>query len=101
MKLIAITSCAGGIAHTFMAAEAIRTICKEKGIECKVETQGAIGIEDKLTKNDIEEADLIVFGNDIKILELDRFDGYENKIISIKPHDIIKQPDLIFAEERK
>ena len=48
MKVVAVTSCATGIAHTYMAAEAIQKICKQKGYKCKVEKQGALGIEDKL-----------------------------------------------------
>jgi len=67
MKVVAVTSCATGIAHTYMAAEAIQKICKQKGYKCKVEKQGALGIEDKLRDRDIKEADLIVFANDVGI----------------------------------
>ena len=48
MKVVAVTSCATGIAHTYMAAEAIMKVCKERGYKCKVEKQGALGLEDKL-----------------------------------------------------
>ena len=41
MKVVAVTSCATGIAHTYMAAEAIMKVCKERGYKCKVEKQGA------------------------------------------------------------
>ena len=64
MKVVAVTSCATGIAHTYMAAEAIMKVCKERGYKCKVEKQGALGLEDKLRDRDIKEADLIVFAND-------------------------------------
>ena len=96
MKVIAITSCATGIAHTYMAAEAIMKICKEKGYVCKVEKQGALGIEDKLRSRDIKEADLIVFANDVGITKAERFKGYEDKILHTKPHEVIKNPEIIF-----
>lgn len=96
MKVIAITSCATGIAHTYMAAEAIMKVCKQNGHECKVEKQGALGIEDKLRARDIKEADLIVFANDVGITKAERFKGYEDKIFQTKPHDVIKDPSIIF-----
>ena len=63
MKYVAITSCSTGIAHTYMAAEALLIAAKEMGVEIKVETQGSIGAEDVLTDKDIREAvdDLVKF----------------------------------------
>ena len=55
MKVVAVTSCATGIAHTYMAAEAIMKVCKERGYKCKVEKQGAHGLEDKLRDRDIKD----------------------------------------------
>lgn len=96
MKVVAVTSCATGIAHTYMAAEAIKKICKEKGYECHVEMQGALGIEDKLKESQIADADLIVFANDVGITKVSRFDAYKNKTIQVKPHEVIKDPNIIF-----
>lgn len=96
MKVVAITSCATGIAHTYMAAEAIKKICKAKGYACKVEMQGALGIEDKLKDMDIKEADLIIFANDVGISKVERFDAYPNKIKKFTPHAIIKDPSIMF-----
>ena len=96
MKVIGITSCATGIAHTYMAADAIENICKERGCECKVERQGALGIENKLKAREIKEADLIVFANDVGISKAERFKGSEDKIFQTKPHDVIKNPAIIF-----
>ena len=67
MKVVAVTSCATGIAHTYMAAEAIKKACKQRKFECRVETQGALGIENMLTERDIEEAELIVLGCDVQL----------------------------------
>ena len=49
MKLLAITSCPSGVAHTYMAAEALQKAAKKRGIEIKVETQGSIGVENEIT----------------------------------------------------
>lgn len=43
MKFLAVTACPSGVAHTYMAAEAIQQACEKAGVECKVETQGSIG----------------------------------------------------------
>lgn len=77
MKVVAVTSCATGIAHTYMAAEAIMKVCKERGYKCKVEKQGALGLEDKLRDRDIKEADLIVFANDVGLTKAERFEPYK------------------------
>lgn len=98
MKIVAITSCATGIAHTYMAAEAIKKICLENGYKCKVEMQGALGIENQLTESEISEADLIVFANDVGISKADRFENYKDKIKQTKPHDVIKNPKIIFEK---
>lgn len=101
MKIVAVTSCATGIAHTYMAAEAIKKICKQKDMVCKVETQGALGTENPLTQKDISEADLIVFGNDVKIKGMDRFEGFESKTIQVKPHDIVMNANIIFERMKE
>lgn len=96
MKVVAITSCATGIAHTYMAAEAIKKECKARGYSCKVETQGALGVENKLKESEIKEADLIIFANDVGITKAERFDAYIDKIKKIPPHEVIKDPKKIF-----
>ncbi|MFD2706090.1 PTS fructose transporter subunit IIC [Salibacterium lacus] len=74
MKLVGITSCPNGIAHTYMAAEGLNKAAKEKGMEIKVETQGSIGVENELTEEDIEQADGVVIAAD-KSVEKSRFQG--------------------------
>lgn len=96
MKVVAITSCATGIAHTYMAAEAIKKVCQEKGYECKVEMQGALGIENKLKDRDIAEADMIIFANDVVVSKAERFEAYKDKIKKLTPHEVIKNPKAIF-----
>lgn len=73
-KIVAVTSCPTGIAHTFMAAEGIEQGAKALGHEVKVETQGSVGAENELTAADIQEADLVILAADTKV-DLARFAG--------------------------
>lgn len=91
MKIIGVTSCSTGIAHTYMAAEAIKKAAKQLGYKAKVETQGSIGIENKLSKKDIEEADLIIIAADVSLREPERFKGY--KVYECSTDDFIKDKD--------
>lgn len=75
MYIIGVTSCSTGIAHTYMAAEAIKKAAKKLGHTAKVETQGSIGIENKLSKKDIDSADLIIICADVALREPERFNG--------------------------
>lgn len=97
MFIIAITSCATGIAHSYMSAEAIKKVCKKNGHTCKVEIQGALGIENKLSSKDIEKADLLILANDVGLSKAERFEGFpKEKMKRISPHEIIKKPESIF-----
>lgn len=96
MFIIAITSCATGIAHSYMAAEAIKKVCKKNGHTCKVEIQGALGIENKLSSGDIQKADMLVFANDVGITKAERFKEFpKEKIKQLSPHEVIKNPGLV------
>ena len=95
---VGVTNCATGIAHTFMAADAIKKACKKRGIKVKVETQSAIGVENELKPNEIAMADLIVFANDVQIKKLERFEGKEDILLVCRPNDVIANPDLIFSK---
>ncbi|ANQ65252.1 fructose-specific PTS transporter subunit EIIC [Staphylococcus equorum] len=74
MKILAITSCPNGIAHTYMAQEKLDQAGKEMGIDIKVETQGGVGAENVLTSKEIREADGIIIAADRQV-DLSRFDG--------------------------
>lgn len=73
-KIVAITACPTGVAHTFMAAEALELAAKNNGYEIKVETRGSVGANNKLTAEDIAQADVVIVAADIE-LELARFSG--------------------------
>lgn len=83
MKLVAVTSCPTGIAHTYMAAEALSIAAKEMGHEIKVETQGSVGAENVITEKDLREADAVILAIDTKI-DKSRFTGYPMVETSVK-----------------
>ncbi len=89
MKILAVTACPVGIAHTYMAAENLQKAGKELGIDMKVETQGSIGVENALTDQDIAEADGIIIAAD-KEVPKDRFVG--KKLIVTGVQDGIRKP---------
>ncbi|MFS0784462.1 fructose-specific PTS transporter subunit EIIC [Bacillus sp. 1P06AnD] len=72
--VLAVTACPTGIAHTYMAADALKAKAKERGIAFKVETNGSTGVKGKLTPEDIEKATAIIVAADKKV-EMDRFAG--------------------------
>ena len=73
-KILAVTACPTGIAHTFMAADALKEKAKELGVDIKVETNGSSGIKHKLTAQEIEDAPAIIVAAD-KQVEMERFKG--------------------------
>ncbi|MBU2699738.1 PTS system fructose-specific IIC component [Sporomusaceae bacterium BoRhaA] len=73
-KLLGVTGCITGIAHTFMAAEALKKAAEAAGVQIKVETNGAIGVEDALTAEEIKEADCIIVASD-KQVDMERLNG--------------------------
>lgn len=73
--IVAVTSCATGIAHTYLAAEALEKAARELGIRIQVEKQGAKGIENRLTKEQIEKAEVVIFATDVSVKEIERFAG--------------------------
>lgn len=89
-RVLAVTACPTGIAHTYMAAEAIEKAGKKLGIAIKVETNGSGGAKNILTKEEISNCDGIIVAAD-KNVEMARFDG--KKVISTQVSDGIKIPE--------
>jgi len=94
MKIVAVTACPTGIAHTYMAAARLEKIAKNFGHEIKVETQGAMGIENQLTDRDIRQAQIAIFAIDIEIEGRERFNGV--KVMQVPLQDALKNPEDIF-----
>lgn len=84
MKILAVTACPTGIAHTYMAAEALQNSADKLGLKIKVETQGAMGLENVLTARDIASADLVLIASDIEIEQKERFLGCAVRQVSLE-----------------
>ncbi|MDY7043293.1 fructose-specific PTS transporter subunit EIIC [Virgibacillus sp. M23] len=91
-KIVGVTACSAGIAHTYMAAESLEKAGKEKGYQIKVETQGSIGIENGLTDQEIEAADVVILAIEINI-DMSRFIG--KRVMRVRASEAIKNPDAL------
>ncbi|MGM0524411.1 MAG: fructose-specific PTS transporter subunit EIIC, partial [Bacillota bacterium] len=98
MKLVAITSCPNGIAHTYMAAENLEKSAAKLGVEIKVETQGGVGAENVLTEQDIREADGVIIAAD-KAVDKARFVG--KRLINTGVQDGIRKPEELIQRFEK
>lgn len=98
MKLVAITSCPNGIAHTYMAAENLEKAATKLGVEIKVETQGGVGAENVLTEQDIREADGVIIAAD-KAVDKSRFVG--KRLINTGVQDGIRKPEELIQRFEK
>lgn len=96
MKILAVTACPSGVAHTYIAAEAIKKACEKAGADCKVETQGFIGIENEITAEDIKAADAVILTTDMPIKNHERFDNI--KQIKAGVGQVIRQADDIVSK---
>ena len=96
MKIVAVTACPTGIAHTYMAAEQLEKTAKALGHQIKVETQGAMGIENPLSEKDIREADAAIFAVDIEVEQKERFGG--KRIVQVPVREAIKNPHGVFEK---
>lgn len=94
-RVLAVTACPTGIAHTFMAAESLDIKGEEIGIPVKVETQGADGAKNVLTESEIENAECIIIAAD-KNVDLTRFDG--KRVLFTKVADGIHKPEELIRE---
>ena len=93
-RILAVTACPTGIAHTFMAAESLERAAQKKGVWIKVETNGSGGAKNVLTKYEIEQASCIIIAAD-KNVEMGRFDG--KHMIKTKVADGINKPDELIT----
>lgn len=89
-KILAVTGCPTGIAHTYMAAESLEKTAKELGCLIKVETRGSSGAKNVLTPEEIDEADCIIVASDTQV-PMSRFDG--KRLIQCKVADGISKAD--------
>lgn len=94
-KLLAVTSCPTGIAHTYMAAEGLEKAARSRGWHIKVETRGSAGAKNVLTEQEIAEADCIIVAADAQV-PMDRFDG--KRVIECQVSDGISKADELLEQ---
>ncbi len=94
MKIVAVTACPTGTAHTYMAAARLEKTAKDLGYEIKVETQGALGIENPLSEIDIREAQVAIFAVDIRVEGRERFNDL--RVIEVPLQEAIRNARSIF-----
>jgi PTS system fructose-specific IIB component/fructose-specific PTS system IIB-like component len=97
MKIVAVTACPTGIAHTYMAAEQLEKTGRALGHEVKVETQGAMGIENELSASDIAMADVAIFAVGIMVEGRERFDRPGLRIVEVPVAQAIRDPRAVYA----
>lgn len=90
--ILAVTACTTGIAHTYMARDALKKQAEEMGINIKVETNGASGIKNRLTQEDIERATGVIVAADVHV-EINRFNG--KNVVQVPVADGIKRPESL------
>jgi fructose-specific phosphotransferase system IIB component len=94
MNIVAVTACPTGIAHTYMAAEQLEKTARRLGHRIKVETQGAMGIENELSAEDIGQAQAVILAADIKVQKSERFEKLP--VVEVSVQEAIKNAEAIF-----
>jgi len=96
MKIVGITACTAGIAHTYIAKEKLVKAAKELGYQVNIETQGTIGVEDELTPESIKEADVVLIAADINVGGKERFVG--KRVLEVPISVVIKSPKALLKK---
>ena len=99
MKIVGVTACTAGIAHTYIVAEKIQKAAEEAGHTCKIETQGTIGVQNELSSQDIAEADVVIFAHEIAIRSTERFK--DKRVVDIPISLAMKSPKSLIATIEK
>lgn len=95
MRIVAVTACPTGIAHTYMAAEKLERAARKLGHELKVETQGSMGIENALTPGDVSGADVVLLAAGIAVRDRERFDG--KRVVEVTVQEAIRNAEAVLS----
>jgi PTS system fructose-specific IIB component/fructose-specific PTS system IIB-like component len=95
VRIVAVTACPTGVAHTYMAAEQLQKTARRLGHAIKVETQGAMGIENELSQADIDGADAAILAADIVLERPERFDRVRK--VEVPVQAALKDPEGIIT----
>lgn len=99
MRIVGITACIAGIAHTYIAKEKLIRAAKELGHWIKIESQGTIGVEDQLTADEIAQADVVIIAADIGVSGKDRFKN--KRVLEIPISIVMKSPKALIQKIEK
>lgn len=95
MRIVAVTACPTGIAHTYMAAEKLERAARKLGHEIRVETQGSMGIENALSTEDIGRADVVLLAAGIAVRDRERFEG--KRVVEVSVAEAIRNAEGVLA----
>lgn len=96
MKIVGISACPAGLAHTPMAAKALEKAGKKLGYDVKMEQQGSMGQVNAITPEEAKEADLVIIASDQKIMDMERF--VNKKVIRVDINICIKAPEAVLQK---
>lgn len=99
LKIVAVTGCISGVAHTYMAAERLEKLCASEKWQVKVETQGALGVEHALTDADLASADVVLLIADIQLQNSERFRAC--RCVQIGITVFLRHPERALAAVKK
>nr|WP_318384523.1 PTS fructose-like transporter subunit IIB [uncultured Enterobacter sp.] len=97
--LVAVTACVSGVAHTYMAAERLEKLCQQEKWQIKIETQGALGIENRLSDEEIHRADAVLLITDIDLAGADRF--VQSRYVQSGINAFLRDPQKVMSAVRK
>lgn len=99
LKIVGVTACTVGIAHTYMAWEKLVNTAEKLGMEAHIETQGSAGMENQLTDEQIKEANIVVIAADVVITGEDRFKG--KPVVKVPTNTAIQTPESLLRTIQK
>ena len=99
INILAVTACTTGVAHTYMAAEILEKLARKYDFNIKIETQGVLGIKNKLLESDIAQTDLVIVAADIVIDEPARFSGC--RVINVKIGSLLMDSSSLLVNIKK
>ncbi|CAM3744574.1 PTS fructose-like transporter subunit IIB [Rahnella bruchi] len=99
LKLVAVTACISGVAHTYMAAERLEKLCAQEKWQVKVETQGALGVENLLSEADIAQADITLLITEIQLEQSERF--AHSRCVQTSIHTFLRTPEKVMTAVKK
>lgn len=96
MKIVGISACPAGLAHTPMAAKALERAGMKLGFDVKIEQQGSLGQVNKISQEEANQADFVLLATDQKVIGLERFDGKPQLRVNI--NTCIKAPEAVLKK---